>query len=190
MTLGVRCFWIGHCYGVALTSGCLRFLVLALVMVLAACSTVKGLLGDKKKIPAATELQIKPAADADINLIVVASPLMNPDSSGVPTSLVARIYFLNSPSNFVKANFSQLWAHDVKTLGPTMLAKQELILKPSQARHFVAKLPNGTTIVAVTAGFENYQKAKWRAAFPLVGEPPYKLEIDLKSLSVNIATQG
>jgi type VI secretion system protein VasD len=159
-----------------------------LALALPSCTAIKDLFADKKPPP--TEIEIKPAADgAGIDLIATASPLINPDAGGLPSPMVLRVYFLASPANFAKANFTQLWEKDAATLGPTMLGKQELIVKPGEAQRIVAKLPDGTTVIGVTGGFRNFQQAKWRAAFPLTGEPPHKLKVEIKTLAIDIAVQ-
>lgn len=157
-----------------------------LVLLLPACTNPFA----EKKLPPPTEIEIKPAAaGAGIDLIVTASPLINPDANGLPSPMVVRVYFLASPANFAKANFTQLWEKDAATLGATMLGKHELISKPSEAQRIVAKLPDGTTVIGITGGFLNFQQAKWRAAFPLTGEPPHKLKAELKTLAIDISVQ-
>lgn len=156
--------------------------IFALVFLLSACAS--------EKKPPPTEIEIKPAAaGAGIDLIVTASPLINPDANGMPSPMVVRVYFLASPSNFAAGNFSQLWEKDAATLGATMLGKQELIVKPSEAQRIVAKMPDGTAVIGITGGFLNYQKAKWRALFPLVGDPPHKLKAEVKTLAIDISVQ-
>ena len=153
-----------------------------LVLQLLSCAS------DKKPPP--TEIEIKPAASgAGLDLIVTASPLINPDANGLPSPMVVRVYFLASPANFAKANFTQLWEKDATVLGATMLGKHELIIKPSEAQRIVTKLPDGTTVIGVTGGFLNYQQAKWRAAFPLTGEPPHKLKAEVKTQAIDISVQ-
>jgi type VI secretion system protein VasD len=162
--------------------------VCLLLTLLPACAAIKGLFGEKKPPP--TEIEIKPAAaGAGIDLILLGSPLINPDANGVPSPMAVNVYFLASPANFAKANFTQLWERDAATLGPSMLAKHELIVKPSEPQRIVAKLPEGTTVLGITGGFRNFQQAKWRAAFPLVGDPPYKLKAELKTLAIDISVQ-
>lgn len=157
-------------------------LLSALLLALAGC----GLFGKPKPV----EIEIKPApAEAGIDFMVVASPLINPLPDGAPSSVVLRLYQLNGETAFVNANFRQLWEQDEKTLGPTMLGKAELVVDPGGVQRVKAPLVEGTTIVAVVVGFRNFEEAKWRAMVPMQGEKNFKLQADLKTLSVDLGPQ-
>lgn len=158
-----------------------------LITSLADCSSISELFADKKP---PTEIEIKPAAaGASLELMVLASPLINPDGNGAPSPMAVRIHLLNSAANFSKANFFQLWEKDEATLGPTLLGKQEFIIKPSEAQRLTMKLQEGTTMIGIVGGFRNFQNAKWRALFPLVGDQSSKLKLEIKTLSVDISVQ-
>ncbi len=159
-------------------------MVALLALGLSAC----GLLGKSKPPP--TEIEIKPApADAGIDFLVTASPLANPQPDGSPSPLVLRLYLLSGDTAFANASFRQLWEDDAKTLGPTMLGKTEMILQPGGVQRVKAPIAPGTLLVAVVAGFRDFQDAKWRAMVPLQGEKNLKLKADIKSLSVGLGPQ-
>lgn len=159
--------------------------VAALAPALSGC----GVLGKKKPPP--TEIEIKPApAAASIDFLAVASPLVNPGPDGVPSPIVLRMYQLNAETAFVNASFRQLWEEDAKTLGGTMLGKAELYLSPGGVERIKANLIEGTTLVAVVAGFRNFENAKWRAMVPLQGEKQFSLKADLKTASVELGPQS
>lgn len=160
------------------------WVVLVLVFGLSAC----GMLGAGKPPP--TEIEIKPApAEAAIDFIAMASPLVNPLPDGQPAPLVLRLYQLNGETAFANASFRQLWEQDEATLGPTMLGKAEIMLSPGGVERIKANLIEGTTLVAVTVGFRNFEEAKWRAMVPLQGEKKFKLKAELKTLSVDLGPQ-
>lgn len=155
-------------------------LALALITYLSAC-------GSK---PPPTEIEIKPAAQgATIDLIAVASPLINPGPDGVPSPVVMRIYQLNGETNFANGSFRQLWEEDEKTLGTTMLAKTEIYLTPGGVQRIKANLIEGTTIVAVVVGYRSFEDAKWRAMVGLQGDKRFKLKADLKTAAVELGPQ-
>lgn len=159
-------------------------LMLALAGMLSAC----GGFGNKKPPP--TEIEIKPApAAANLDLIAVASPLVNPGPDSVPSPVVMRIYQLNGETAFANASFRQLWEEDEKTLGPTMLGKAELYLTPGGMERIKANLMEGTTIVAVVVGYRNFELAKWRAMVGVQGDKRFKLKADLKTLAVELGPQ-
>lgn len=142
------------------------------------------------KKPPPKEIEIKPApANAGIDFIAVASPLVNPGPDGLPQPVVLRLYQLNGETAFANASFRQLWEADADTLGPTMLAKTEMYLEPGSVQRIKAALIEGSTIVAVVAGFRNFEEAKWRAMVPLQGEKTFKLKADLNTLAVELGPQ-
>ncbi|MFC6486419.1 type VI secretion system lipoprotein TssJ [Nitratireductor sp. GCM10026969] len=143
-----------------------------------------------KRKPPPTEIEIEPApAKASIDFIAVASPLVNPSPAGEPSPIVLRLYQLNGETAFANASFRQLWEQDEQTLGPTMLGKTEMYLDPGGIERIKANLIEGTVIVAVVAGFRQFENAKWRAMVPMQGEKRFKLKADLKSLSVELGAQ-
>lgn len=166
-------------------AGVVRMVVIVLLAFgLSSC----GMLGKKKPPP--TEIEIKPApAQAGIDFLVTASPLANPQPDGTPSPLVLRLYLLSGETAFANASFRQLWENDADTLGPTMLGKAELIVQPGGVQRVKAPMAEGTLLVAVVAGFRDFQDAKWRAMVPLQGEKQLKLKADLKTLSVNLGPQ-
>lgn len=156
-----------------------------LVLWLPGCGLLK-----KDKPPPPTEIEIKPApAEAKIDFLAMASPLINPLPDGQPSPVVLRMYLLNGDAAFVNANFRQLWENDAETLGPTVLGKTELVLNPGGVERISADLIEGTVLVAVVVGFRNFEEAKWRAMVPLQGQKKFKLKAELETLSVNLGPQ-
>lgn len=164
-----------------------RLFVLVCLCAVAASLAGCGL-GQKKPPP--TEIEIKPApAAASLDVITVASPLVNPGPDGLPQPVVMRLYQLNAETAFANASFRQLWEADAETLGPTMLGKTELYFAPGEVQRVKANLIEGTTIVAVVVGFRNFEEAKWRAMVGLQGDKKFKLKADLKTLSIELGPQ-
>ena len=146
--------------------------------------------GMMQKKPPPTEIEIKPApAEASLDVIAVASPLVNPGPDGLPQPVVMRLYQLNGETAFANASFRQLWEADADTLGPTMLGKTELYLAPAEVQRIKANLIEGTTIIAVVVGFRNFEEAKWRAMVGLQGDKKFKLKAELKTLSIELGPQ-
>lgn len=135
------------------------------------------------------EMEIKPAMGQTVDMVVEASPLINPDADNNPSPVVLRIYMLASQTAFENANFFQLWEKDEATLGPSMLSRYETIMSPGSARHLAAKLVDGTTLIGVTVGFREYRVAKWRAIIPFTGERTLNIKIQLTTKAVAIVAQ-
>lgn len=159
------------------------WLVFVLMLGVAGC-------GMFNKKPPPTEIEIKPAPqEATIDFIAAASPLVNPSPGGEPSPIVLRLYQLNGETAFANASFRQLWEDDEATLGATLLGKTEVYLDPGGIERIKANLIEGTTIVAVVAGFRQFENAKWRAMVGTQGEKRFKLKADLKTLEVVLGPQ-
>lgn len=143
----------------------------------------------EKKEPPPLEIEIKPALGQTVDLLIEASPLINPDPEGNPSPAIVRIYLLASQTAFVNANFFQLWEKDEATLGPASLSRYEAVMPPSGVRHIAAKLVDGTALIGVTVGFRDYRTAKWRALVPFVGDRTLKVKVQITTKSVAVVPQ-
>lgn len=162
-----------------------HLLALALLLPVAGCSLLK-----KDEPPPAKEIEIKkPAEGAKIDFLATASPLVNPGRDGVPSPVQVRLYILSAPDLFTEANFFELWEKDEATLKATMLGKKELFLIPGDVQRISAPLAPDALAVGVTVGFEDFQKAKWRAIIPLQGEKTLKIRAKIESDSVTLGPQ-
>ena len=160
--------------------------LLVALAVLPSCA----LLGLGEDDPPPQEIEIAPpAADAKINFLATASPLLNPGATGTPTPIVLRLYFLSAPGPFTDSNFFELWERDEATLGPTLLAKHELFISPSEVQRVSVELPPETLMVGVTAGFRDFEAAKWRAIVPMQGQRLMRLRAEILSDAVNLGPQ-
>lgn len=140
--------------------------------------------------PPVTEIVIAPAPqNASIDVITIASPLVNPSPAGQPSPIVLRLYQLSAETAFANASFRDLWENDEATLGPTLLGKVEIYLEPGGVERIRANLIEGTTIVAFVAGFRQFENAKWRAMVPMQGESQFRMKADLKTLSIDLGSQ-
>ena len=169
----------------ALVRGLRAVAVLAGLAMLSGC----GLFGGDKP-PPAKEIEIKPPPpDGMLDLLVTASPLINPGADGAPATMVVRLYELSAPTPFTSANFRQLWENDAATLGPAMLGKHEIVIAPGGVEHIKTKLNEKALMIGVVAGFRDVSQAKWRALLPLQGEQTLSLKASLKTLSVDLGPQ-
>lgn len=139
--------------------------------------------------PPAVEVPMPPPGDARLEVVVTASPLVNPDLNGRPSPVVVRIYQLNAPDPFSQADFFQLYEKDAETLGGTALGRRELILQPAGVQSIAAARNAEATHVGVTAGYRKYDEAQWRAITPLPGDRDARVRVVLESLKVEVTGQ-
>ena len=104
------------------------------------------------------------ASHAPTNIAVNVSSAadVNPDSSGRPSPIVARIYELSGTDRFSKADIFQLLDHDKDGLGGEMLDRTELMLQPGEARTVKLAIKDGAKYLGVIAGYRDVDHADWR----------------------------
>jgi len=173
--------------------GCARRAVVPFVAaILAGC----GLFGGDEETPPpepppppAVEVPMPPPGDARLEVVVTASPLVNPDLNGRPSPVVVRIYQLNAPDPFSQASFFQLYEKDAETLGGTALGRQELILQPAGVQSIAAARNAEATHLGVVVGYRKYDEAQWRAITPLPGDRDARVRVVLESLKAEVTGQ-
>jgi type VI secretion system protein VasD len=106
-----------------------------------------------------------PPTVIDITVAVAAD--VNPDARGRASPLVARLFELKSLAAFDGADFFALSEKDKDTLGPDLVAKEELLLQPGEQRQFKRTLDPATRFVAVVAAYRDIERARWRASMPV-----------------------
>lgn len=98
---------------------------------------------------------------------ISASEDLNPDPDGQPVPVVLRIYQLKQPGGFMGADFYSLFDKETAVLGPDLVAREEITLRPSQLLHIQRPLDPATSAVGVLAAYRAIDQSRWRAALPL-----------------------
>jgi type VI secretion system VasD/TssJ family lipoprotein len=103
----------------------------------------------------------------NLQLLVQAQRSLNTDARDASASLALRVYVLSDASGFEKASFDSLYDDDEATLGPNMIARQSLYLRPGEARELDLELRGDARAVAVFGAFREIERSEWRAVLPL-----------------------
>jgi type VI secretion system protein VasD len=117
--------------------------------------------------------QPPPACKAEpLRLTLEAAPQVNLDEKGKPLPTTLRIYQLKDTAKLEAATFDDLLDHDKDTLGPDLVAAQELVINPGDT--IVPPLPRATDadFVGVMALFRNPAGSFWRLSRPLPAPNP------------------
>lgn len=151
----------------------------ALLPVLA-CFAVFACGGDKPPPPPPE----KPPSRVEAELVAAAD--VNPDVSGRASPVGVRLYELSDATAFNTASFLALYQGDAAVLGPSLQARQELMLAPGESATVQRTIKPETRFVAVFAAFQEYDKAAWRAITDVAQNETTKLKISLGTLDIKI----
>lgn len=123
-----------------------------------------------------------------IDLAVASQPNVNPDSSGRPSPVVVKMYELRGDLAFKQNDFYTLFHEPVKALGSDLIAADELIFIPSEARVVSYEPMPATHFVGVVVGFRQIERAQWRAIIPVDPEKKNTVRIELVDASLLLIT--
>lgn len=106
--------------------------------------------------------------NTDLKLVFDVASDINPDAQQQASPVFLRLYELNDPQAFEKADFIDLYDGDEATLGKTLVAKQQLErFVPGQDRTDNVVLKPGTRYVGLYAEFLQYQDARYKVVLPV-----------------------
>ena len=155
----------------ALRAGALMF---APVCMLMACARVPVV--QSRPEPTPTQVSISLSASAQVNV----------DARGRPTPVVVRTYVLKNASAFEAADFFSLFDRDRQVLGDALLLREELVLKPGEARTLDVMEIEGGKVVAVLVAFREVDRAVWRAIIPVVANRTNRIAANLQDNRVTL----
>jgi type VI secretion system protein VasD len=131
--------------------------------------------------------QDKPAAPAPAPVLrveVTAAGDANRGPSGQALPIVVRLYELKAQGAFSGADFFSLYEREAKTLGPELIAREELTLSPGQTRPIVKPLDPQARYLGVLAAFRDVDRATWRALVPLADGKDNHLDVAVGAKAV------
>jgi type VI secretion system protein VasD len=142
-----------------------QVMAVGLAMLLAACSA------PPKPLPITGSIQV--------------SPQVNPSASKRPSPLLVRVYELKSVATFNAADFMSLYQRDQAELAADLVAKEEYVLAPGEAKTFTKLLAPDTRFLGVIAAFRDLEHSRWRSVMPI--QPGQQVVIRVGELSIEAA---
>ena len=119
-----------------------------------------------------------------IGLEVASLPNVNPDSSSRPSPVIVKIYEMRNDLAFRQGDFQTLFMEPMKVLGADLVAADELTFVPGEARTVAYSPMPETRYVGILAAFRQMERARWRAALPVVPEEDNLIRIELNDTSL------
>jgi type VI secretion system protein VasD len=147
------------------------------VMMLAAVSTLAacGMFGSKE------------AKEASVEMTLAAGNQLNPNAQRRPSPVVVRVFDLKTPAGFDAANFDGLFERDRETLAADLVARDEFVLNPGEARKLDRKLAPETKVLGIAVAFREIERASWRTTVTLKPNTRNRINVALDGVTV-IAT--
>lgn len=124
-----------------------------------------------------------------VELLITASPSVNPDRNDRPSPILVRVYELRSAGAFETADFFGLLEQDQAVLGGEMINRWEFQLDPGETTRLDASFQAASSTLGIVAAYRDIEQAKWRAVMPLRSGRKNELSAMLGQLEVSIAAR-
>jgi type VI secretion system protein VasD len=124
------------------------------------------------------------AGPATLNANVVASAQVNPDARKRASPVMVRVFELKSSTVFDQADFVSLFEKEQAVLGADLLARDEFVLRPGEARSITKPLSPDTKFIGVMVAYREIERARWRALVPVAAGKKNVMRIELDEIAV------
>lgn len=128
-----------------------------------------------------------PPPPATLDLAIACGPGINPDAAGNPAPVAVRLFFLNAPTRFQRADVFPLTEQEKATLAEEGAGSEEMIVRPGQHLAITRDLPKGVRFLGVAVLFRDIDRAKWRAVAPLAPSGPNRLTLTVDGIEAKLA---
>ena len=120
------------------------------------------------------ELFVEVRATADVNR----------DPAGRARPIVVRLYELRTEGAFAAADFFGLYEKETATLGPSLIAREEVTLAPGQQRVVTRLQSPEAKQLGVLAAFSEIDRARWRAVVTLTPDQDNTVQVGVGPAAV------
>jgi type VI secretion system protein VasD len=121
---------------------------------------------------------------ARLDLKVAAQPNLNPDVSERPSPVMVKVFELRNDLAFKQADFHSLFDRPMQALGADLLAADELVFVPGEARTVSYKPGKDARFLGVAAGFRQTDRARWRYIAPMDPEEDKVVALEFNDASI------
>lgn len=121
-----------------------------------------------------------------IDLMLTASPAVNPDRNDRPSPVLVRVYELRSAGAFESADFFALLEQDRAILGAELVNRWEFQLAPGETLNLDAEFRSDSAHIAVVAAFRDIERAQWRAITTVTPNRMNRLSVMVGRLDVSL----
>ncbi len=102
--------------------------------------------------------------DTVVQLVITASPSINPDINGRPSPVVVRIYQLKAQTAFSIADYFTLTEREQEALGSDLLFRESFVIRPGETRKWEHTYnAMGGRGLGIVVGYRAIERSTWRA---------------------------
>lgn len=133
----------------------------------------------------------RPTKPTMLTATIEATAAVNPDAKGRASPVVVRWFELRSVSTFNSADFFSLWDRERETLSSELIARDELLLRPSEAKKLERTLQPETRYIGVIASYRDLERSNWRASVATIAAQtqqqvqPVTIKLDARGVSIS-----
>lgn len=122
-----------------------------------------------------------------LEMTLAAGSQLNPNAQRRPSPVLVRVFDLKTPAGFEAANFDALFERDRETLAAELVARDEFVLKPGEARKIDRALAADTKVLGIAVAFREIERASWRTTVAVKPNAKNRIHVALDGVTV-IAT--
>lgn len=120
-----------------------------------------------------------------IDLMLTASPAVNPDRNGRASPVLVRVYELRSAGTFETADFFVLLEQDQTALGGELVNRWEFQLDPGETTRLEANFQPSSSALGIMVAYRDIERAQWRAVQAVEVSSENELTVIVGRLAVN-----
>lgn len=150
--------------------------VLAVSLLLGACAS------DPEPLP--------PPPPTRLEATIEASTYINLDNRNRPSPVVTRLYELESETNFINADFFDLYDDQDATLLSMIIRRDEFAVMPLDKLTVERQLQPSTRFIGVIAAYRDIDRAMWRGVIPIAPNQTNRFAVHLRPDGVVIRLAG
>lgn len=120
---------------------------------------------------------------------VTATKDVNRDAAGRGLPVVVRLYELRTEGAFAAADFFSLYDKEGATLGPSLIAREEVTLAPGQQKMVTRMQSPEAKQLGVVAAFREIDRAAWRALVNLTPDQSNAVHVKVGAAAVTAQTR-
>ncbi|OEE75057.1 type VI secretion system lipoprotein TssJ [Vibrio genomosp. F6] len=119
-----------------------------------------------------------------IDLKLAASSNLNPDQVGRPSPMVVKLIELNAATTFENAGFFQLYNSASSTLGPDLVAEEEVIMRPGETKDLKLRINDGSKYIGVIGAYQQLDDSQWKFLHTVEIEDRQSVELAITKSSI------